>query len=515
MRRFAVPDVAGRLFFTVWLVYVLHAGTNVVRETYLAIALVDRHSVRVDDYLGLNPDLFVIDGRGAFINNNPGASIMAAVPYAVARPLFDVLFRLNPELVRPKPPASYDDPRPNRTRFMNEARARGLDVKLALAALAIQAGLMAPLGALAAATLLLFLRARLGDERQATWLALLYAFGTPIFFRSAYLNQNAIIAHCVLWAYVLAVGLAPTRVGESTPPWRLWGAGGLLGLAVLCDYSSVPILFVFGAWVVVVAATSQGPKRALHASGWFVLGAAGPIAVLLAYQWVAFGNPFLPAQAYMPATPYSVRGWYGMAWPSPDLLWRNVFDPAYGLFVFCPMLVAAFSAPLLRWRPESPSRAELVLIFAVFGVLYLFSSANQFAALQWNTGVRYLVPATPLLFCALAPVLLRLPRAVMYFVVVPTVAISWSVAMVRETVPVSLGRVLLGGFELPWLSVLRKTASAYAPFLENGTSPVPIFCLVAGILWLVWRQGNRGSQRSLPAPISHGEFGKRAPMKSH
>ena len=141
------------------------------------------------------------------------------------------------------------------------------------------------LGALAAATLLLFLRARLGDERQATWLALLYAFGTPIFFRSAYLNQNAIIAHCVLWAYVLAVGLAPTRVGESTPPWRLWGAGGLLGLAVLCDYSSVPILFVFGAWVAVVAATSQGPKRALHAPGWFVLGAAGPIAVLLAYQW--------------------------------------------------------------------------------------------------------------------------------------------------------------------------------------------------------------------------------------
>ena len=32
MRRFAVPDVAGRLFFTVWLVYVLHAGTNVDKE---------------------------------------------------------------------------------------------------------------------------------------------------------------------------------------------------------------------------------------------------------------------------------------------------------------------------------------------------------------------------------------------------------------------------------------------------------------------------------------------------
>ena len=42
-----------RLFLTVWLVYSVFATTNVVRETYLAIALGTSGTVRVDRYLGL------------------------------------------------------------------------------------------------------------------------------------------------------------------------------------------------------------------------------------------------------------------------------------------------------------------------------------------------------------------------------------------------------------------------------------------------------------------------------
>lgn len=59
------PAVAWRLVLTVWLVYCVHFSPNVVRETYLAITLGDSFSVRVDDYLGLHPDLFEIPGRGA------------------------------------------------------------------------------------------------------------------------------------------------------------------------------------------------------------------------------------------------------------------------------------------------------------------------------------------------------------------------------------------------------------------------------------------------------------------
>jgi Dolichyl-phosphate-mannose-protein mannosyltransferase len=470
---------AARLFWTVVLVYLIHFAPNVVRETYLAVALGESLSVRVDPYLGLHPDLFELEGRGAYINNNPGASMLGAIPYAIASPAIGVLFRLKPELARPKPPTTYDDDRPNRTRFMNEARARGLDVKLALAAATMHAGLMVPLAGLAALVVFWFLRGRLGDERKALWLALLYAFGTPLFFRSGYLSQNAILAHLVLFAYVM---LARRPDGQTARV--LFGAGALLGLGVVCDYSGVPLLVAFGAWVLL----THGFRQAVT----FSAGAVATLLLLLGYQWIAFGNPFLPAQTYMPRTPLSV-GWNGIQWPTADLLVRNLFDPRYGLFVFCPMLVAALAAPFLKDRPGGPTRRELGLILGASLALYLFNSAVQFAALQWNTGVRYMVPAVPLLFFALVPVLLKIPTWARYALIIPTLVISWAVAMVRESVPLSLGEVATQGPQLPWLITLRKTAQAYAPFLGEGVLANLVVAagvlLVTGILvWLIWRR---------------------------
>src|SRR5919198_6225005 len=84
-----VRAIALRLFVTCWLIYGLHVATNSVRELYPALALGDRLSFDVSDYLGLHPDIFEVPGRGAFINNTPGASLLAAVPYALARPVIE------------------------------------------------------------------------------------------------------------------------------------------------------------------------------------------------------------------------------------------------------------------------------------------------------------------------------------------------------------------------------------------------------------------------------------------
>lgn len=476
------------LFFTVALVYAIHFAPNVVRETYLAVAVGERLSIRVDPYVGLHPDLFEIPGRGAFINSNPGASLLGAIPYAVVRPALEVVYRLKPSLVAPKPPAAYDDPRPNRTRFMNEMRARGLDVRLALAAAVIHVGFNVPLGAFTAVAIFMFLRARIRDERTALWLALLFAFGTPMFFRSAFLNQNLVVAYCTLYAFLALVWRADgaPRVPRADPA-RLFGAGALLGVGLLCDYSAGPLLLAFGLWIVLLGVRDLGLFGGVRAGAIFTLGAAGPIAVLLFYQYSAFGNPFLPAQAYMPNTDLSVEGWNGVRMPSGELLWRNLFDPGYGLFVFCPMLGAAFLAPRFRRRLGGMPWEELALIVGASLALYLFSSSISFALLQWNTGVRYLVPLAPLLFLAAIPVFLHSPRWVTWTLIVPTVTISWCVSMTRESVPVALLRVFTLGFELPWHTVLQKTASAYLPALSMGGSPLALLVLVAVVLGLMWR----------------------------
>ena len=477
-----------RLALTVAIVYAVHFAPNVVRETYLAVAIGEHLSLRVDRYLGLHPDLFEIPGRGAYIDNNPGASLLAAIPYAIVHPALEAIYRMNPALVAAKPPATFADPRPNHTRVMNAMRARGLDVRLGLAAAVIHLGFNVPLGALSALIVFLFLRDRLRDERTALWLTLLYAFGTPMFFRSAFLNQNLVLAHCTLFAFVALAW----RTGDAEDALprndgrRQLVAGAFLGVGLLSDYSAVPLLAVFGLWVTVLAARDRGLAAGGRAGAAFAVGAAGPIAALLLYQYVAFGNPFLPAQAYMPNTDLSATGWNGASGPQLDLLWRNLFDPAYGLFAFCPMLAAAFLAPRYRRTLREAPTEELTLIYAAFVALYLFSSSIAFAALQWNTGVRYLVPAVPLLFLALVPVLVNGPRWLRWLTIVPTLAISWCVSMARESVPVSFREIMTRGLELPWSNVLRKTASAYVPWLPRTGLPLVVYFFLAVALWIVW-----------------------------
>ncbi|HET6680164.1 MAG TPA: hypothetical protein VFG84_03120 [Gemmatimonadaceae bacterium] len=490
-----------RLFLTVWIVYALHATTNVVRETYLALALAEHGSVRVDEYLGLHPDLFEIPGRGSYINSNPGASIVGAIPLFVARPAMAVLFRLKPDLVAPKPSATYDDPRPNRTEFMNEARARGLDIKLGLAALVTQVGLMGPMGALATLVVFAWFSARIPGRRTALGLALLFAFGTPTFFRAAFLNHNALLAHYTLFAFVLLAGMRPRRDGELPAFTAVAGSGALLGLGLLTDYSAAPLLLVFGVWVLGIGyrramgdaqrsgdgERARGIVGAIREGAWFTAAAAVPIVMLLVYQWWAFGDPWFPAQRYMPPTEFSVRGWFGFTVPTLDLLVRNLADPAYGLFTFAPVLLAAAVAPFLRADARFPSRSQQAVIWSASGALLVFASANQFSHLQWNTGIRYMMPAVPLLFLLAAPALLRMPVWGRWSLIVATVTVSWVVSMTREAIPRALTQVFVGGFELPTLTVLHRMASGYAPWLEGDVSPLPLFVLTGVVLWLIWR----------------------------
>lgn len=494
-----------RLFLTVWVVYAAFFTTNVVRETYLAVALAEDHSVRVDRFLGLHPDLFEIPGRGSYINSNPGASILGAVPWFVAQPAVNGLFAWKPGLGAPKPPTTYDDPRPNRTNYMNEMRARGLDVRLALAAAVTQWGLMAPLAALMVVLLHRYLLARGHRPREALGAALLYAFATPLLFRSAFLNQNALLAHVVLAVWLLLTW--PREGRHPAVSSSRWGwAGVLIGLGLLLDYSAAPLAVVFGCWALWSGWRSRGMAGAVQLGAVYSAGALGPIAVLLGYQWAAFGVPWFPAQRYMPATDLSVHGWNGVTLPSLDLLWRNLLDPRYGLFVFCPMLVVALAAPWVRKREgtEDPALGRVTLAATL--ALWIFSSANQFAALQWNTGVRYLVPLVPLLFLVALPVWHRMPRWATWMLVAPSIVISFAVAMAREGVPESLGLLVSLGPTLPALVVLQKTAGAYAPFLSGGVQPFGMLAVAAvGVLVLVIWRVFRATREDQPRSIRAGE----------
>lgn len=499
--------LAWRIFLTSWIVFTLYFAPDIVREHYPALALGDRLSFRLDEYEGLHPDLFEKEGYGWHIGNNPGISMLAAIPYALSRPIIDPIVdrvRERRRLSGNTEPPDYASEWPNQRAFFQEAWRRGLDVKLVLAAFVMQALFMGPVSALSVVLMFFLLRRLTGRDRTAAELALLYAFGTPLFYRAAFLNHNMVLGIMAFAAFAMLWDPGGARRFSLRAQFILAGLAG--GATVLFDYSGAVFmagLFLYAHarhWDTAASGMAVVARRTL----WYGLGALGPLALLWFYQWRSFGDPFLPGQHWMTPVEWIELGYQGYGPPQLELLVALAFDHRYGLFVFSPLLLLALLAPVARrlrnggagggdgrrWDGTLPRR-ELWVTLGLFAALWIFFSGSNYTRLQVNTGVRYMAPIIPFLFLLAASVLIRLPRLFVRLAAVFSIALTWSLAMYRE-VERPLGvldpvlRTLVDGFELPVLSTLERTGGAYGGLGAEGTSPLPLLALGAALIACVW-----------------------------
>lgn len=482
--------IAVRIFITCWLVYAAHFATNTVREIYPALSLGDHLSFDVSEYLGLHPDIFELPGRGAFINNNPGASILGAVPYAVARPVIDLVSHRVQEkrASSPQDAPEYDTQFPLREQFYRKAYAEGLDVKFALAAGVMQVFLMAPVSALSAVVMFLVLARLTGSVRASALLALLYAFATPVFYRTAQLNHNLLLGHFAFFAFVLLWRPWDDKSDQKKPLYFL--AGLLTGWTVVLDYSGVVAVAALGGYALFRWWGFSREERSYYDLAQFAAGVALSGAVLTWYQWSSFGNPIYPAQHYMPAAHFSEQGFSGFSWPNPDLLWRSAFGLQFGLFAFAPILLLALYVP--GWfnpRIRIVGNRETAFILLFTAGFFIFGAANQYGYMQFNTGVRHMVPVTPFLFLLAAGVLTRMPLIAAIPIGVLTTYWSWCLAMYREVgdyhplgVIDAVSQITLHGVRLPWLTTLEELN-----YIPAGVLAVPLLLLLGLGIWMVWR----------------------------
>lgn len=489
-RPLSLRGIALRIFITCWLVYAAHFATNTVREIYPALSLGDHLSFDVSEYLGLHPDIFELPGRGVFINNNPGASILGAVPYAIARPVIDLASQRVQEsrAASPEGVPEYDTEFPLRAEFYRKAYEKGLDVKFALASGVTQAFLMAPLSALSAVVMFLVLARLTGSVRASAILALLYAFATPVFYRTAQLNHNLLLGHVAFFAFVLLWRPWESKSDQKKPFYFM--AGLLAGWAVVLDYSGIVAMIALSGYALFRWRGFSRGDRSAYDLALFAAGVALSGAVLVWYQWASFGHPIYPAQHYMPATDFVDQGFSGFDWPNPDLLWRSAVGTKFGLFAFAPILILALYLP--GWfnpRIRILESREVAFILLFTAGFFIFGAANQYGYVQFNTGVRHMVPVTPFLFLLAAGVFLRLPLVAAVPIGVVTTYWSWSLAMYREVgdnhplgVIDAVLRITLEGVRLPWLTTLEQLN-----YLPSGFLAGPLLLLLALCIWTVWR----------------------------
>jgi hypothetical protein len=329
-------------------------------------------------------------------------------------------------------------------------------------------------------------------KRLSMWLALLYAVGTPVFFRTGFLNQNMMVGIFALFSFVMI--WRPWDIDRPGLRVRYALAGFFGGLCFLCDYSGALLTALLGLYAIAASMQTSSFLRSVGESLWYAAGAAIPVFLLGLYQYRSFGNPFYPGQHYMPPVEWIDVGYQGVGMPTWELLQMLWFHNSFGLFVTGPVLALGLLAPLLYRRGGSLLQMrEIIFILACFLTISIFFSGVQYTRLQWNTGIRYLMAIVPLLYLLAAVVLIRMPRWLLFPVVVLVVAESWAIAMVRSHFGVheSLLRVFLEGFQLPWLSTLSRMATAYAPFLEGrGVSALPFMALAAALIYGVWSVRN-------------------------
>ena len=482
-----------RIFLTAWILYSVHFATNVVREHYPAFSLAEHGTFQVDEYQGFHADIFVHRDGHSYVGNNVIVSVLAAVPLFVFDPVLDALEdrgKQNLTHGNGKPASAYRTDKPNRRAFFRLVKERGLELRFGAATVITTAFFMAPLTALFVVLMFNLLRRRQVEADSATWLALLFAFGTPVFFRTAHLNHNMFLMYAMFLAFIL-LWIPP---GEHLPvsQKRRLLAGFLAGFSLAADYIGVIVIALLYGYLVLTRLSSTSWRTSLRESLAFVVGSVPPVLFLIYSQWAMYGNPFLPGQYWMPEQNiYTGEGWRGLDWPSLDLFQLNLFDPSYGLYIYGPLLLLGLVPAIYHHTKLILPRRERLFVIACFAAFLTFCAANQYSRLQFNSGVRYLIPLVPFIFLASCDHLLRLPKVWKISITVLAILHSWVTTVFREPIPEAWALFLENGVQVPWLMVLRQTSTSGRSILWHPLLPGVILGVTLLLLLGLWTYGAR------------------------
>jgi hypothetical protein len=371
-------------------------------------------------------------------------------------------------------------------RFFRLVKERGLDLRFGAATVVTSVFFMAPLTALFLVLIYRVLLSRGVTRDDATWLTFLLGFGTPLFYRASVLSHNTFVMFGMFISYLLLA----RHDGRPVPLRDRLLAGFFGGITLATDYIGVMILPLLYGYLLLARSRTASWSTSLRESFAYVAGTIPPVLFLLFSQWAMYGNPFLPGQHWMPdQNVYTDLGMRGITLPAWDLVLRNLFDPAYGLFAWAPVLLLSFLPGRFREgeRRVTPRR-EFYFIVLCFVVLLLFNSANQYARLQFAGGLRYMLPMVPFLVLPLADRWLRLGRSLRVVITLIAVANAWVLTVFREPVHQSWLLLFREGAQLPWLRVLRMTSPPGSWFAEQPV-PTALLAVIFGLAYLIWRRG--------------------------
>ena len=353
-----------------WSVFLLLLGSyaffwhsrdwNTASRLILTYAIVDRGTVCLDGLERQTGDIAFYQGH-YYCDKLPGFSLLAAVPYGLARAVFGF-------------PAH-----PLRSKEMDFWPA---DYWVTLCT----SGLFTAL----TAVLLVRLARQLGcSPRRAALVGLAYGLATPAYVYATLAYGHQLSAFALTASFILLYGRGS---GREMP--RLLASGFLAATAAVIELQVGPVSAILGLYLVVQGV--RGDRRP-DALWYFAIGAVVPTLVLLAYNTLAFGSPlefgyFHHATAQF-ARVHSRENPLGLRMPDARLVLPLLWGEYRGLLFYAPILVLALPGwiVLAVRRQFDMAVVSLASAAAIFAVNLSYPEWTG----GWSTGPRLLVPLLP------------------------------------------------------------------------------------------------------------------------
>lgn len=194
---------------------------------------------------------------------------------------------------------------------------------------------------------------------------------------------------------------------------RAFLAGLFTGGCTLLEYHGLVVSAVLGLYALF---TFYRPTRLLA----FSLGGAIDVAVLMLFQWRAYGNPFTPGHKMLENTSYKafhVRGLFGIEPPNLEHCVELLFSKTFGFLGTSPfMWLALLAVPAVLFLPQGArathrhQRAALLVALAAMTILVVAVSGAVVWRGGWTIGPRLVGAAPPFFACGAAFGLERFSR---------------------------------------------------------------------------------------------------------
>ena len=256
----------------------------------------------------------------------------------------------------------------------------------------------------------LLLLVRFAAERVAPGFgglaAVLGGLGTLLFPFSSMFFAHVLAATLAFAAYCVLL-----RESDREPRARsTLAAGALAGLAIVVEFPTGLIALILAGLVF------AGSRPAVRGLG-FLGGLAIGVTPLLAFNTWAFGSPTTLAYTNAVITPgvsghdvigANSGGFFGVGAPKPRVVLELLLTNK-GLFVVCPILLAAIPGLVFLWRRQ---RKQETIVCGAVGLAFLLYNAAYFLPFGgWTPGPRFLIAAIPFLLIPVAAALSAHPYA--------------------------------------------------------------------------------------------------------